>query len=584
MTKYPLPRKYLTVGIILFFVTTSIIPSVLANLSKDAGTMSSVQLIINDDGSGDPTDKKVNIPAYIPDSGITPILTINFTIVGSNSSEDTAYYGDDPWEDWKNITVYGDILYPIDHTTLHHVGTTGDWNCCVTPTKPYGVIALRIDWPGEENGSAIDYIQIVNGTYVMPQVASFPWGLDFKLIVTITDLDGIPVKNAKVYLLWEEDDYEFNETEGNNMLGNGFNGEYWFIIQREDQGELPPKNITIAAQWYVGFWGYTKVMMERPNNPPLVFVDDDYNSSTPGWEYNHFNKIQDGINAVAENGTALVYSGIYNENIIMNKSLNLLGEYKGTTIINGNTSTYGVNITANDVMIRGFTIQNSSEGYGILISSNNNRITDNIVSNNRVGIGTYYGDPFETAAFQSSGYNTITNNLIVQNAGCGISLNGKNNTVNGNIISQTEYGVMLVVTIHNTLSNNSISENDVGVFIVSSYTTNLYRNNISYNEKLGVSCFATSSDSIIQNNFIGNGQNAYFNQPILTRIRILKNILQIPIRQSVWDQNYWERPRILPSMIPGLISCIRGPIIEAPFIFNYFQIDWHPAKEPYTIS
>jgi parallel beta-helix repeat protein len=234
-------------------------------------------------------------------------------------------------------------------------------------------------------------------------------------------------------------------------------------------------------------------------------------------------------------------------------------------------------------MIRGFTIQNSSEGSGILISSNNNRITNNIISNNRFGIGTYYGNPFEPPAFPGSGYNTITNNLIIRNEGCGIVLSGKNNDVYDNIISQGEYGIMLAIAINNTLSNNSISENENGIFIAASYNNVIYRNNISHNEKLGVSNFCTSSDSILQNNFIGNGQNAYFNQPILTRIRILKNILHIPIRRSVWDHNYWDRPRILPYMIPGLISLIRGPIIDAPYIFDYFQIDWHPSQEPYDI-
>ena len=234
-------------------------------------------------------------------------------------------------------------------------------------------------------------------------------------------------------------------------------------------------------------------------------------------------------------------------------------------------------------MIRGFTIQNFSEGYGIIISSNKNRITNNIISNNRFGIGTYYGNPFELQAFPGSGYNMITNNLIIRNEGCGILLNGQNNTVNGNIISQGEYGIMLAVAVTNNISNNSISENENGIFISASYNNVIYRNNISHNEKLGVSNFCTSSDIILQNNFIGNGQNAYFNQPILTRIRILKNILHFPISQSVWDQNYWDRSRILPYMILGLISLIRGPIIDSPYIFDYFQIDWHPAQQPYDI-
>ena len=65
--------------------------------------------------------------------------------------------------------------------------------------------------------------------------------------------------------------------------------------------------------------------------PDIVYVDDDYNPSTPGWGLTHFNKIQDGIDAVNENGTVNVYSGIYDEYnpnphealVVIDKSLKL---------------------------------------------------------------------------------------------------------------------------------------------------------------------------------------------------------------------------------------------------------------------
>jgi len=299
----------------------------------------------------------------------------------------------------------------------------------------------------------------------------------------------------------------------------------------------------------------------------------------------NYTKIQDAINNASDGDTVFVYddSSPYVENIVIDTSISLIGEDKNTTIIDGAIDGHGVNITADNVTVIGFTIQNCSNGSGICISSNNNRITDNIISDNMVGIGTYYGNPFEPPAFPSSGYNTITNNLIIRNEGGGIGLSGQNNTVNGNIISQTDYGIMLAVAVANNISNNIISENENGIFIAASYNNMIYRNNISHNEKLGVSNFCTSSDIIFQNNFIGNGQDAYFNQPMLTRFRILKNILHFPISRSVWGENYWDRPRVMPYMIPGLISLIRGPIIDAPYIFNYFHIDWHPAKEPYNI-
>jgi PKD domain len=273
--------KGAVLGIIVLFIATGIIPSESMTITRKAASTTSVQLVINNDGSGDPTDKNVDAPAYFPDSGITSSLMINFTITGINNTGTTAFYGDDPWEDWKNISLIGDILYPVNGTTLYHVGTEGDWNCYVTPTKPSGVISFRIDWPG--NGSANNSIQIVNGNYVTPLVDWFVWGEDFNLTVLVQDIDGAVVKLGNLYIIWEEDDYEFNRTSGNNKPGNGLNGEYTFWITKEDQGEFAPKNITITAQDYPGseYWGYAKVAMKQPSSPPIPpIIDGPYYGKT----------------------------------------------------------------------------------------------------------------------------------------------------------------------------------------------------------------------------------------------------------------------------------------------------------------
>lgn len=262
-------RKGTVAGILILLMGLSILPSASATPSFHETSTEPITLIINDDGSGDPTDKNVNIPLYVPDSGITPTLSINFTIRGLNTSEPTAFYGDDLWEDWKNISITGDMLYPANEMTLYHVGTEGDWNCNITPTKPFGLITLSINWPG--NGTGNNSIHIVNGSIVTPYVNSFPWGTDFNLTVTVKDMDLGVVKNAHVYLIWEEDDYQFNFTIGNNQPGNGYNGVYTFWITKEDQGEIASKNITIAAQWCTGFWGYAKVAMIKPFLPPIIY-------------------------------------------------------------------------------------------------------------------------------------------------------------------------------------------------------------------------------------------------------------------------------------------------------------------------
>lgn len=229
-----------------------------------------VQLIVND-----PLDKKIDIPGYTADSGDVPYTTVTFSIFGTSISDEEgrAYYGDDTGEDWRNITVSGDILYPIDgdaahsaFNALYHTGTKGDWILHVTPTTPGGTIVITIDWPGSDNGSASKTIDIINGTNVVPSVESFAIGNEITLSITVTDNseEHLPVRYATVYVFFNGETPDLNTTTGDGKVGNGKNGQYSFILTTDDQGTTAPKNITFAVEEPgSGFWGITRVTMEK---------------------------------------------------------------------------------------------------------------------------------------------------------------------------------------------------------------------------------------------------------------------------------------------------------------------------------
>jgi pectin methylesterase-like acyl-CoA thioesterase len=54
-----------------------------------------------------------------------------------------------------------------------------------------------------------------------------------------------------------------------------------------------------------------------------------------GSGFGNYTKIQDAIDNASEGDTIFVHNGIYNENITIIKTINLIGEDKNTTIING---------------------------------------------------------------------------------------------------------------------------------------------------------------------------------------------------------------------------------------------------------
>ena len=75
--------------------------------------------------------------------------------------------------------------------------------------------------------------------------------------------------------------------------------------------------------------------------------------SGPG---NSTNSIQDAIDSFASPGdTVFVYSGMYNENVVVNKTITLQGEDRDLTIINGSGGDV-VLLSANWANITGFTV------------------------------------------------------------------------------------------------------------------------------------------------------------------------------------------------------------------------------------
>ena len=92
--------------------------------------------------------------------------------------------------------------------------------------------------------------------------------------------------------------------------------------------------------------------------------------SGPG-NYTH---IQDAIDNATNGDTVYVYNGVYLENVVINKSLNIVGQNKTTTIIDGGLNDDVISISADWVSIRELTIKNSSylrSGVKVYNQSNN---------------------------------------------------------------------------------------------------------------------------------------------------------------------------------------------------------------------
>jgi len=206
-----------------------------------------------------------------------------------------------------------------------------------------------------------------------------------------------------------------------------------------------------------------------------------------------FPTIQDAINHANPGDVIYVYNGTFFENIIVNKSVTLIGQGIDSTILDGNGSGSVITITASNVMVKGFTIKNSGlnvDDGGILIStpSSNNVITGNKIIGNNYGIWLYMSTRNTISdnlilsnrkgiALYASSENILVNNVISENVAAGIEMCFSHiNEISGNIISHNNYGMSILRSINNIYHNNFI-ENDVDVQVVDSFIS------WSYNEE-----------------------------------------------------------------------------------------------------
>jgi parallel beta-helix repeat protein len=195
----------------------------------------------------------------------------------------------------------------------------------------------------------------------------------------------------------------------------------------------------------------------------------------------NYSKIQDAIDNANPGDTVFVYddsSPYYEREISILKSINLIGENRETTIIDGQHKPWGIEIGANGVTITGLTIQNfSSPNYnpynlgGIFIQSSNNIISGNIISNSGYGI-------IITGSNFPANYNTISDNIIESNGDCGAYIQkSNNNVISMNTFSGNYYfgGLALETSRYNNVSDN-VFIND-GVYFYDSYK-NTFLNNM----------------------------------------------------------------------------------------------------------
>ncbi len=338
----------------------------------------------------------------------------------------------------------------------------------------------------------------------------------------------------------------------------------------------------------------------------------------------NYTTIQSAINHAKDGDTVFVYdeSSSYDENIEIDNEIFLLGESRGTTIINGSGIGNVVTIIANNATISGFTIQNGGSEYenagiytrsdNIIIINNNIKShqstgiiigeysKDNTISGNEISHNNIHG----IRLYRRSKKNNITNNIFSKNSWSGIFLvsspdnvikdnnfyknglpiqshmsrgtyiednyfdsnadiwlfdsNHYNVITNNTIINSNHYGLETYNSNYLVISNNIISNNQGGIELLSNYC-DIFNNTITNNNGKGLFLDGGDKNIISSNNISNNNHGLYLDEYAKENI----------ISDNVFFNNYiYLHPE---AWYPNTFS--NNTVNGKPFIFMYEESD-----------
>jgi len=117
----------------------------------------------------------------------------------------------------------------------------------------------------------------------------------------------------------------------------------------------------------------------------VIWVDDNYDSFTPGWGVDHFDKIKDGITASVDGGLVSVQPGTYEEVFEIDKPVIVKSKWGAysTTVTDDNvkyadlllTSGQTVKISSSHVLFEDFTVERFEQLFSV-VAIGNNEVSD----------------------------------------------------------------------------------------------------------------------------------------------------------------------------------------------------------------
>ncbi len=194
----------------------------------------------------------------------------------------------------------------------------------------------------------------------------------------------------------------------------------------------------------------------------------------------NFTTIQSAIDVAIPGDTIYVFNGTYNENVVVTKTLSLIGEDRENTVVVGDVGeTDVIQIVADWVNLTGFTATGSKVGIELDYVENCRVFNNNVHSNEMVGISLMespksYVSDIDMRSHDWVGIlatmadNSIFRNITASQNGGGISLSVTSNSV---VVNSTGLNGIYVGGYNNTILNNTMVDSGVNLAMGGSLET-----------------------------------------------------------------------------------------------------------------
>ncbi len=307
-----------------------------------------------------------------------------------------------------------------------------------------------------------------------------------------------------------------------------------------------------------------------------LVVPDDYPSITAA------------VGNASAGDTILVKSGTYNENVYIDKSLLVEGVDSANTIVvgqGGAVNTFVFNITAENVLVSGFTIESANYSAsnlyasGVAVAANNCTVTDNKILNVYRGIycggwGNYSGSISQTTITDNNISGALSNGIMVYG--------GSGNVISNNNLVACKSTAIIIDGYSNVVSNNNLNGNSRGIGIRSTYSA-IFGNKITYCANWGM--YFESPNSVIEANYIANNRWGIFLSPAFPPQNntfyhndFVNNTKQVNLGLTTtvekWDNgsasggNYWSN----------------NTSVDAAFVIGVNNTDNYPLASPFNVA